>query len=234
MTGDADDILSRIRRGLPPWFGRDGDAPALDALLSGVAALLAWFYGLYQFTRAQTRVATSTGGWLDLSAGDVAGGDLPRFSGETDAAYARRIRLEPLRDRNTIPAIRKAVFDITGIEPDVYEGFDTFGNGAFGASNLALSRAGRWSSTQLAFVVLVTVYMHNNYGIPNRGGFDDGAGGLGDGNFSWADASEIIGSGATQDDVLAALERVRAAGVTIYATFATFGAPEAPLNNVPA
>jgi hypothetical protein len=233
-AGDQSDMVARLRRALPPWFGLDGDAPVFDAFLSGAASALTWLYGLYTFARQQVRVATSTGGWLELSAGDVSGDTLPRFAGETDAAYSRRIRLEPLRDRNTVVAIKKAVFDITGIEPDVYEGFDLFTNGAIDAPNLAYSAAGRWSSTSLPLCVFVAVTMHNNYGIPNRGGFDDAVGGLGSGNFSWADNSEIVGSGATQLDVINAVERVRPAGVNVYVRFVTFGAPEDPSNNVPA
>lgn len=233
-TGDADDILARLQRVIPPWFGTEAEAPVWTAFLAGAASALAGIYSFFGFAKAQTRVATATGGFLELAAGDVAGDGLPRFAGELDSAYSRRIRLEPLRDRCTVTAIKKAVFDITGIEPDVFEGFDLFNNGALGAPSLALGSAGRWSSAGLPRCVFVAVTMHNNYGIPNRGGFDDGVGGLGVGNFSWADNSEIVGSGATQLDVIDAVERVRAAGTKVFVRFVTYGAPEDAANIVPA
>lgn len=231
-TGDSTDLLARLQRLVPPWFA--DDAPVWRAFLSGAAGALSGVYGLISFAKLQTRLATATGGWLDLAAADVAGTGLPRFADERDAPYGLRIRKEPTRDRNTVAAIKAAVFDITGIEPDVYEGFDLFTNGALDAPTMALSAAGRWGSTTLPLCVFVAVTMHNNYGIPNRGGFDDTVGGLGAGNFSLADKAEIVGSGATELDVINAIERVRAAGVNIYVRFVTFGAPEDPDNNVPA
>ena len=85
MTVDA--MRARLRALLPPWFA--DDAPVLDGVLTGVAALLVFVEGFITYAKAQTRVATSTGGFLDLSAFDFFGVRFRRRTGELDAGFQR-------------------------------------------------------------------------------------------------------------------------------------------------
>src|SRR3954462_14546735 len=98
-TGDASDILQRLRKtpdGMPQgWFPEAGDTigttssptPVLDSILSGFAETLAWIYSLLAYSQQQTRLSTSTDGFLELSALDYFGpGQFPRLSGESDAS----------------------------------------------------------------------------------------------------------------------------------------------------
>lgn len=219
MTGDQDDVHARLRQVLPPWFGREDDSPVLSALLEGAAWVLSYFYSLFAFAKLQTRIATASGGWLDLASGDFFGQRLRRFGGELDAIYSRRIRLEVLRDRNTRNGIDRAVFDMVGRHPTIFEGFrpadcaawgipQTFGCGVYGA----------YGSVSAPFQVIITVSPPRGYGIPNRPGWNDVAGGL-DATFTLASELDVQASGPTQPDLLDAIERVRSAGVVYFVRF---------------
>lgn len=222
-TGDTDDMTNRLLRALPPWFGADDEHPVLTALLTGIAWVLSWLYSAYLFAKAQTRIATSTGGWLELSSYDFFGTTLPRLNGEGDAKYSRRIRLEVLRDRQTRNAIDRAVYDLLGVHPTIFEAWNPVDCGGIGApAGLALSRVGKYGSLRKPYEVLIGFPYPQNYGIPIRPGLGDPQGGLGS-ILSFADQTEIVGVGAAVGDVMEALERVRPAGVTYYVQFTEIG-----------
>lgn len=218
MTGDQADLYGRLKRLLPPWFGREDDSPVVGAFVQGVAAVLSYLYSLYAYAKLQTRFATMSGGWLDLGSGDFFGATLPRFGGEPDASYSRRIRLEVLRPRNTRTAIDRAVFDLTGNHPAIYEAWRPMDCGALGDPSFTLGFAGQLGSAGARFQVQITTPAPAGFGIPNRPGWGDPAGGL-EGTFSLADPADVIANGPTPTDVLNALERVRTAGRTYYVRF---------------
>ncbi len=93
MTGDQQDILSRLKQVLPlQWF--PDDTPVLDTLLNGVAWAWAWVYQLLQYVITQARISTAEDVWLDLIAADYFGSGFGRRVGENDDAYRLRIQLE--------------------------------------------------------------------------------------------------------------------------------------------
>src|SRR5579862_5296427 len=100
-TGDVPDIVARLRSLLPPWFPPQGAAPIVDGVLTGIATLLSGIYGLIQYARAQSRIATASGAWLDLIAWDFFGSRFLRRTQETDASFIPRIRSELRRPRLT-------------------------------------------------------------------------------------------------------------------------------------
>lgn len=218
MTGDQDDIYARLRRLMPPWFGNEDDSPVVVAALQGAAWSLAFVYSLFQFAKLQTRIATSIGGWIDLASADYFGDQLRRFGFENDTSYSRRVRLEILRDRNTRNGIDRAVFDLTGNHPSIYEAFRPADCGGWGLPVFALGYTGAWGSFGAAAEVIITTPAPKGYGIPNRPGWNDTHGGVGD-TFSLADDTDVVANGPTQADVLKALERVRTAGLLYYVRF---------------
>lgn len=229
MAGDQDDVQARITRLLPPWF--DASNPILDALITGAAWALAFVYGLYAYAVLQARLATATDAFLDLASTDFFGNLLPRIPNELDGMFGPRIRREVLRDRNTRTAFDAAVYDLTGHHPQIFEAWRGPDCGGYGDPGLAYGRAGRYGSRDAPYEVLITQPRPQGYGIPNRGGWGSGTGGYGVGNFSFADDTQIVGSGPTIADILAAVERVRAAGITVYMQFtdeAYTPFPEAP------
>lgn len=224
-TGDSTDLLARLKRVLPAgWFGPDGSFPQVEAVLAGAASVLAFVYSLWAFAKLQTRIATATGGWLELAANDFVGDMLRRFPGETDPAYSRRIRLEVLRDRNTRGAIDRAVFDLTGQHPDIYEAWRPADCGGLGSGSLALGVAGRLGSRGAPFEVIISMAPLANYGLPNWPGLGAPVAGLGFG-FPLATDADLQGSGPAFTDVLVALERVRTAAITHYVRLVQLGDP---------
>lgn len=220
MTGDEIDLLSRLKRFLPRWFGyRSDPTPVLDSLLGGFAAALSFLHAMAEFVKAQARIATSTGGWLELTAYDFFGNDFPRISAEVDASYSRRIRQETLRPRNTREAYVRAVYDLTGDIPHVWEGFHGPTLGGYGNPSLAYGAAGYYGSDNAMGVVIVTTPRPRGLGIPYRGGWGSGVGGYGTGNFSFAGDEDIQGRVATEADILNAIARVHSAGITVLVHF---------------
>lgn len=221
MDGDQTDIAGRLKRYLPRWFNyTDDPTPVLDSLLAGLAAILSTIYAMFAFLAKQVRVATSTGGWLDLTAYDMFGSDFPRLGDELDADYSLRIRREVLRERNTRNAIIQVVRDLTGITPHVYEGWYAPVVGGYGRPSFAFGRSGVWGSHVIAEVI-VTMPRPAGYIIPGRGGWGSGTGGYGaiGGNFSFVGEASYEGRGARDVDVLRAIDRVRAAGVRVFVHF---------------
>lgn len=226
MIGGQEDIAARLRRFLPYWFGPTAaPTPVLTSLLNGIAWALATIFELIEFAKRQARIATATGGWLDLAAMDYFGEGLPRFKDETDASYRTRIRQEVFRQRNTRAAIDSIVYDLTGEHPRIYEAWRPADTGGWGVPTFAWGRSGYWGSGGAPYEVIVHMQRPQGYGIPDRGGWGSGVGGWGIGNFSWLGEESIQGSGPTITDILNRIDSVRAAGVTIYVKFREFGTP---------
>jgi hypothetical protein len=120
-TGDVDDIVFRLRDNLPPWFPNQGSAPVVDGILTGIASALSGIYALIQYARAQSRIQTSSGGWIDLTAWDFLGSRFTRLPGETDAAFLARLLPELVRRRVTRAAIQQALVQLTGFPVRIVE-----------------------------------------------------------------------------------------------------------------
>lgn len=229
MIGDQSDINARLRQLLPSgWFDDSEETSrVLSAVLSGASWVLAFVFSLIAFAKLQTRLATMTGGWLDLAANDFFGSNLPRLDGEADTQYSPRIRKEVFRDRNTRRAVSLAAFDISGDHPAIFEGFHAAECGGYGTTGLGYGVAGLYGSRGAPFESIVTLPYPENYGIPNRGGWGSSVGGYGAGNFSYVDETLMQGGNVSLPDIVAAIDRVKAAGTTIYVRFVQrYGAPE--------
>lgn len=218
MIGDQADMRSRIDRLLPPWFGGLSESPVISSALDGAAWVLSFAYSLYAFAKLQTRLATMTGGWLELAASDFFD-NFRRFSQETDAAYSRRIRLEVFRPKNTRRAIDRVVHDISGIHPDIFESWRPGDCGGWGTTSMGYGLAGAYGCSVQTFDVLISMPLPQNLGIPDRGGWGDGTGGYGIGNFSFVDDADFTGSGATLTQLITMTDRVRTAGITYLMQF---------------
>jgi hypothetical protein len=202
MTGDQADFLGRLRAVLPRrWF--PDTTPVLDALLNGWASAWAGLYLLLQFMRAQARIATASGVWLDFIATDYFGRTIYRFVAETDTQFSARIRRELLRPRATRAALISALTDLTGRVPLVFEprrATDTGGYGSLGmtmGTGLGYGVAGGYGSLLLPFQVFVRAYRLSGGGVANVGGYYAGTGwaggGYGVGALEYVSADMIAG-----------------------------------------
>lgn len=169
-TGDAGDMLARLRAVLPQrWFA--DDTPVLDAVLSGLAAAWSGLYSLLQTVSAQARIATASAQFLDMVSVDFFAGALPRRTGEGDAAFRVRIDRELLRERGTRAAITTVLTDLTGRAPAIFEPARAADTGAWATGSLGYGVAGAWGSLSLPFQCFVTAYRPVGTGIATVGGY---------------------------------------------------------------
>lgn len=190
-TGDKNDILARLKAVLPPWFPYV--TPILDGLLSGPANALSFAYSLLAFGRLQTRLATISGGFLDLLAYDFFGLAFQRNLNEADAAFNARVKAEVFRPRATRAGLIKALTDLTGVAPVVFEPMRPLDTGAYGAPFCGYSRAGGYGSALMPYQALVNAYRPSTAGIPGVAGYRSAYGGYGVGAIEYADMSYNVG-----------------------------------------
>jgi hypothetical protein len=160
-TGDQTDLLGRLRSYMPPtWFGDWADAPIISALLNGIASTLSTAYLLIMFFWAQTRLDTSSGGWIDIWASDFLGNSLPRKTGESDSSYIARIKIAIFQKRATRPAMESMLTQLTGNAPIIFEPARPYDSGCLGANTGVASFFGvaRFGSIACPFSALITVY----------------------------------------------------------------------------
>jgi hypothetical protein len=196
MTGDSDDIVARIKAVLPVrWFG--DTTPILDSLLYGIAVVWSWAYGLLQTVITQARIATATGGFLDLIAADYFATRIVRASGQSDDSFRQTIMRELLRTRATRPALAAMITDLTGRPPMIFEPARPADTGAWGTAlawgNQSTAGAGGWGSLALPFQCFVTAFRPNGGGIASLNGWDNGGGGWGTGTAAYGNLDMIDG-----------------------------------------
>jgi hypothetical protein len=219
MQGDQQDFLLRLKQVLPlRWF--PDQTPVLDTLLTGIATAWAWSYGLLQTVKAQARIATMSGNWLDLASTDYFGPQLPRRSAEQDGAFRRRIQLELVRERGTRSAVSASLLDLTGRAPRIFEPANPFDTGGYGniarpASGLAYGLAGGWGNLDLNFQFFLTAYRPTGGGIASVSGWACNNGGYGQGAIEYAALSDLPGL-ITDADIYGAVASVLPAGVIAW------------------
>lgn len=221
--GDSNDVLTRLRLLMPPWFPQQGSAPVIDGVLTGVAAGFSFIYSLIAFARLQMRLATAQGGWLDLFAWDYLGGRYVRKIAELDAIWQSRISREILRERNTRNGLKQVLLDLTGMTPAVFEpsaGMDTGGYGVPGL--LAYGVNGAYGSMLTPWQGFVGAFRPSQSGIPNVGGYGSPSGGYGQPSQArYNTLSQIVGA-VTDADIIAAVDAVRPATVLLTTGISNF------------
>lgn len=230
-TGDRSDMIARIKRTLPRWFGPNGaSTPVLDAVLAAPAAVAAFVYGLIVYARAQTRIATASGAWLDMIAADFFGIGLQRLPNQSDASYRARILSAILRERGTRKGVRKALLDLTGKEPVIVEVTRPADTGGYSTGGVGYGVGGAWGSLLLPYQSFVTAFRPSGSGVPVVGGYNAAAGpgyggpagygvaATGAANGALEYASLDMMQGIVQDaDIYAAIDLAKPAGTIVWA-----------------
>jgi hypothetical protein len=202
MTGDQDDMAARMAAVLPArWFG--DTTPVLDAVLAGIGAIWATLYAQLQAVIAQARIATASGGFLDMISEDFFGTTLPRRPAEADGAFRARILAALLRPRATRPAMMAVLTALTGRPPLIFEPARPADTGAWGRAT-GYGVAGRWGSLMLPRQCFVTAYRPLGTGIALVTGYGAGAGGYGHGAAAWESLAAIAGQ-VTDAEITAAV-----------------------------
>jgi hypothetical protein len=167
---DQTDFAGRLLRLLPSgWF--PAVAPRLLAVLQAPAMMFSLIYGLLVFAKAQQRVASASGAFLDLAAQDYFGSTSPRLEYELDPAYAARIRYNMTAPRGTLSGMTSMLEQLTGNSPAIFQpnnvvqtgGWATESNPGAGGGVFAFydetgeSGAGLWGSMALPCQIFVTI-----------------------------------------------------------------------------
>ena len=167
-TGDQPDVTNRLLALLPPWFAA-GASSLLGVVLQGPAWVLSQIFSLIQFAHEQTRIASATGGWLDLIGFDFFGRALMRGSGESDAAFRARIEANLLQPAGTRPALFAALERLTGRAPVIIDPWRPGDCGAYGYGGLGYGAAGCYGSLKMPAQTFIIVTR------PPAGGMTDQA-----------------------------------------------------------
>lgn len=217
-TGDDDDMLARQAAAIPPWFGPPGILPGILRLPAAMSSRLgAWLYSLIVYARAQTRIATATGGWLDLIAWDFFGARVRRKPHQSDDRFRARIQAEMFRPRATRPAMAAMLRDLTGREPRIFEPNRPADTGGIGLpSGLAIGVSGAVGSVIAPGNVFIDVYRDPEAGIPYAAGIGVSTGGIGVASRAVIASLEEIRGALRDEDVYAAIEATRPVGIAIW------------------
>lgn len=212
-TGDTTDILTRIKQVLPPrWFAYT--APLRDAVLGGLSDQLAWAYSFIAYAKQQTRITTSTGFFLDLTAYDYFGRFIRRRAGELDAAFMPRIKKEILRERVTRVGMVEALTDLTGRAPIVFEPCNTSDTAGYG-THCGYGVAGGYGNVALNNQVFLTVYRTGLQGVPGVDGYGGSIGGYGAGAIEYVGPNMIVGA-VTDSDIYSTIEATKPSGAICW------------------
>ncbi len=194
-TGDQQDLQSRLLSLLPPWFP-SGAAPVLGAAFAAAAWAGSFVYGLIQYARSQARIATATGGWLDLIAFDFFQRAFVRPVGWTDAQMRAQILFRVLNPAGTRPGLIAGIENLTGRAPIVIEPWNTGDCGAWSDGSLTTDcgpigwdAGGAWGELDLPNQLFIQVFRSNAGGVATVEG--------------WASVADTVATGGWSDGSLA-------------------------------
>lgn len=225
-TGDSKDIVSRVKKLIPHrWFVFT--APYRDAILGGLADLAAWNYGWIGYARAQSRLSTAYGIWLDIFAYDFLGKFLVRNS-IADDAFRKVIRATILQERVTRAGMINAVTILTGTPPFLFEPWNTFDTGSYsgpkktgatqyGSFGYNVGQGG-YGNMALNDQVFIKVTRGAGSGVPGVGGYANNIDGWGVGSVEYVGiASEL--SGITDAIIYQVINMAKPTGTTMWTAF---------------
>lgn len=212
--GDQNDQLDRLYRLIPPQWPSDS-APLWRAILTGMASVKAWVYDAIAFVQAQTRLATASDGWLDAYAADFFGGGLPRAPSELDDPYRVRIKRELFRERATRAGMDRALTELTGAAPKIFEPARILDTGAYGHLR-GYDVAGAYGSMSLPFQAFIDVERPLSVGIPGLAGYNISSGGYGSPSpLAYAEVGQAL-EGVTDEQIYATIEATKPVGTVAW------------------
>lgn len=231
-TGTPSDILDRVKKTLPGrWFA--WVAPYRDAVIGGLSDSASWCYGLVGYARAQIRIASAYGIWLDLIARDFLGTYLVRGTLD-DNSFRSRLLATILQERVTRKGMIAAVTAITGNVPVVFEPWNTGDTGAYSRTRASGATQygqfgygvglGGYGNMNLPAQVFMKVKRGFPSGIPNVGGWAHTAtsiktpGGYGGGSLEYAGPSARL-SGITDAMIYDVINKTKPTGSIVWVAF---------------
>lgn len=225
-TGSSTDIVSRVKQEIPKrWF--KWVAPYRDAVIGGLADAAAWCYGLIIYARAQTRLATAYGIWLDIFAYDFLGRFLIR-NNAADDTFRVIIRATILQERVTRQGMINAITMLTGNAPAIFEPWNTIDTGGYsspGHSGAIQTGSfgynvghGGYGNMQLNNQTFIQVIRGTGSGVPGVGGYGNTLAGYGVGLMEYlGPGSELWG--ITDAMIYDMINKTKPTGTTCWVQF---------------
>lgn len=222
-TGTALDILQRVKRLIPNrWFSYV--APYRDAIMGGLSDLASWSYNLVLYARAQTRIATAYGIWLDVISYDYLGRFLVR-NGMQDDVFRATIRATILQERVTRAGMINALTVLTGKVPWIFEPWNTFDTGAYsgprntgspqyGSMGYGVGQGG-YGNMGLPAQTFLNVQRSLPSGVPRVGGYSNPISGYGLGSVEYV-GPNIALVGITDDVINKLISMTKPTGSTCW------------------
>lgn len=225
MTGDPADILSRVKQLIPKgWF--QWVAPYRDAIIGGLSDSASWCFGLIGYARAQTRLATAYGIWLDILSFDFLGRFFVR-AGAADDTFRALIRATILQERVTRAGMNNAVTALTNNVPWIFEPWNTFDTGAYsspvptgpkyGQMGYGIGMGG-YGNMNLPGQAFMKVARRAASGVPGVSGYSDPIAGWGTGAIEYIGPTSEL-AGVTDDMIYRLISTTKATGTTIWVAF---------------
>ena len=209
------DILNRVKALIPKrWF--QWAAPYRDAVLGGLSDLGWWCYGLIGYARAQTRISTAYGIWLDIIAYDFLGRTLLR-NGLPDDTFRAIIKATILKERVTRLGMTNAITALVGVPPVIFEPWNTFDTGAYSGGGFKCGQfgygvgQGGYGSMALPAQTFMQVSPGPGFGIPGVGGYDSKVAGYGIGSMEYEGATSQL-TGVTPQMIYDLINKTKPTG----------------------
>jgi hypothetical protein len=214
--GSSDDIVRRLSLLIPfRWFA--SNSPYKSAVAGGLADAAGWCYSWIPYIKAQLRVVSAYGPWLDIAAFDYFNTVIMRRPSQTDATFRQVIQKELIRERVTRAGMIQAVLDLTGRKPIVFEPWNTGDAGAWDYNWWGWDTGvGGWGDTCLPSQSFLLVFRPGLQGIPEVGGWDTGYAAW-DGGYAdaWVDQFEIVGA-VTDNDIYRTINLTKPTGSVVW------------------
>lgn len=224
-TGSSLDIVQRVKNVIPrKWWS--WVAPIRDAIIGGLSDIASWSYNLIIYARAQSRLATSYGIWLDIFAFDFLGPFLIR-NGAQDDTFRRIIRSTILQERVTRPGMVNAITMLTGNAPMIFEPWNTADTGAYtglpgtpryGSMGYNVGQGG-YGNMNLPAQAFVKIVRGSGAGVPGVGGYGNIIAGYGVGALEYVGKTSEL-SGITDPIIFDLINKTKPTGTTIWVAFA--------------
>lgn len=230
-TGSSADIVVRVKGVIPNrWFAFT--ASIRDAVLGGLADGAAWCYALIGYAKAQTRLVTAYGAWLDVVAYDFLGRNLSR-SGLQDDPFRRMIKATILQERVTRLGMNEVVTALAGTAPWIFEPWNSGDTGAYSDANFLCGQfgydvgRGGYGAMDMPAQTLMIIARPAVGGVPNVDGYDDPIGGYDVGAIEYTDPSTPT-TGISNAMILNAINTTRPTGAIVWTQFGTIPNPQSP------
>jgi hypothetical protein len=208
-------MLDRLKALTPNWFGRSVP-DVVEGVLSGYASSFQCVSDIQDEVSLQTRIRTATGGNLDLIARDYFNQRMFRRKNEGDDAYKARLLAEIFRERVTLAGMRRALLDLTGFEPKIWEPGLPDDGGGYNRGIGGYGQHGRYASLNYPAQAFIVAYRTLTVStVPNVTGYNRGLGGYGVGRIKYVRLADSV-AGLLDQEIMDTVRRTAAAGVKCW------------------